>query len=268
MELLLEHPDAAAVACSLERRGGDSGPMRALWQLAAEHAAGCATVAEMLRTGLDIAGSAATIDEGLARTRRLFDDSVTRNEAASVALYSLGSAALLEVATTEIISVLDAWGVLGADRDALEIGCGIGRFLVPLAPRLRSVVGIDLSPKMLDAARRRVGGLANVRVEQTTGRNLATLDAHAFDFVYSIDVFPYLVLAGRELVETHLREIVRVLRPGGDLVIFNYAYNRGREEDAAELRELAHAVGLAMVRTDQSPCQMWNGIGYHLRAGV
>ena len=54
---------------------------------------------------------------------------------------------------------------------------------------------------------------------------------------------------------------VRVLRPGGDLVIFNYAYGREREADA---RELGEAAGLSVVRSDESPFRLCNGIAFHL----
>lgn len=267
MEMLLHTADADALARALPTLQGDPEPLAALSRVAAEHGAGCATIAAMLRRGLDSSEPAASVDEGIARTRTLFNDSVTRSEEASVALYSLGSAGLLAAATDEVVRVLDAWGVLGADRDALEIGCGIGRFLVALAPRLRSVVGVDVSENMVAAAQRRLDGIDHARAQTTDGRDLSGFTASSFDLVYSVDAFPYLVLAGRGLVEAHLRDAARVLRPGGDVVIFNYAYGRARSDDARELEALGEAAGLRMLRGDASPFRLWNAIGYHLRRG-
>ena len=265
MELLLATSDAGLVARTLPRLQAPPERLRQLVALADEHASGCATIAAMLNTGLDSSEPATSVTEGIARTRRLFDESVRRSEEASVALYSLGSPEVLAAATDEAVAVLDAWGVLGAGRDGLEIGCGIGRFLVPLASRLRSVVGLDVSPGMVDAARRRTAALANVEVRLTDGQDMSYLAPAAFDLVYSVDTFPYLVLSGRALVEAHLRDAARVLRPGGDLVVFNYAYGRSREVDVGELRELGEAAGLTMLRGDEAPFRLWNGLGFHLR---
>ena len=265
MELLLATADAEAVAREVRSLPSDAGPAGALRRLAAEHAAGCSTIAAMLRTGLDSPTPAPSVDEGIARARRLFDDSVTKSEEASVALYSLGSPALLAAATDEAVAVLGAWGVLGGHRDALEIGCGIGRFLVPLASRLRSVVGVDVSPNMVDAARRRLTSVDNASVRLTAGRDLAAFGDGAFDLVYSVDAFPYLVLAGTALVAAQLREAARVLRPGGDVVIFSYAYGRSRGDDAREVRALGEAAGLCVVRSDETPFRLWNAAAFHLR---
>ena len=221
----------------------------------------------MIGQRLDSPEPAANADEGIERARTLFDASVAQSEESSVALYSLGSPELLAAATDEVIGVLDAWGVLGLDRDALEIGCGIGRLMVPLGSRLRRVVGTDVSPGMIAAARRRLSGVANASVHETRGQDLAEFASQSLDLVYSVDAFPYLVLAGAALVERHFREIRRVLRPGGDFVLFNYAYGRAREDADGEVLALARGAGLEVVRADESPFRLWNGIGWQLRRG-
>lgn len=264
MELLLLTWDSDQVLEAIAARDDDSAPIGAMRELAIAHVAGCEEIAEMLRTELDDPEPATSVEEGIARTRRLFDDAVTRNAEASVAMYSLGSPALLARATTEVVAVFDAWGALGPARDALEIGCGIGRLLVPLAGRLHSIVGVDVSPRMIEACTERVAGLANVRVLETDGRDLRAIASRSLDLVYSVDAFPYLVLSGRALVATHLQEIARVLRPGGQLVIFNYAYGRSRALDTAEVAELAEAAGLNVLRSDETPFRLWNAVGFLL----
>src|ERR1700722_9665975 len=46
----------------------------------------------------------------------------------------------------------------------LELGCGSGQLIVPIAAKCRSAVGLDSSPEMLAAARRRAAA-AGARVE-------------------------------------------------------------------------------------------------------
>ena len=67
-----------------------------------------------------------------------YDRAVAVAPEAAVALYSLGDPAILERATAELAALLGDWGFLGADRDALDIGCGIGRIEQALAPCLRT----------------------------------------------------------------------------------------------------------------------------------
>lgn len=265
MELLLACPNVEAVARTLPTLRGEPAEIGRLSALLSTHVVGCSTIGSLLKSGLDSPEPAATVEDGLTRVRRLFDYSVLHSEEASVALYSLGSAEVLAAATDEAAHVLDAWGVLGGERDGLEIGCGIGRFLVALSPRLRSLVGVDISGNMIEAARRRVQHRTNVRTALTTGRDLSEFAAESFDLVFSVDTFPYLVQAGRSLVETHFREAARVLRPAGDFVIFNYAYGRGRAQDEADVVQLAAAAGYSCERLDETPFRIWNGVGYHLK---
>ncbi len=266
MELVQRTEDVSAIEKAWPSLRGDRGQLDELHRLLTAHRAGCHTIVEMIEQRLDSAEPATRVDEGIERARRLFDASVAKSEEASVALYSLGSAKLLAAATAEVVEVLSEWGVLGEDRDALEIGCGIGRFLVALGPRLRSVIGTDVSAGMIAAAERRLrgeGGRASARL--TSGQDLSDFADGSFDLVYSIDAFPYLVLAGRPLVERHFREIQRVLRANGDFVLFSYAYGRARHVDDGEVRQLASSAGLSVVRADQSPLTLWNGVGWHLR---
>jgi ubiquinone/menaquinone biosynthesis C-methylase UbiE len=93
----------------------------------------------------------------------------------------------------------------------LEAGCGTGRILSRLAPHAREAVGADLSGGMLAGAVRR--GLNVVQADLTA---LPFADA-SFDFVCS-----FKVLAHVPPIEEALRELVRVTRPGGTLVLEFY----------------------------------------------
>ena len=267
MELVQRTEDTAAIARALPTLAGDPARLRELARHFAENEDGCRTIVRMIRQRLDSPEVAGDAEDGIERCRMLFDASVAESEESSVALYSLGSPELLAAATDEVIGVLDDWGVLGLHRYALEIGCGIGRLMVPLCSRLRSVVGTDVSSGMISAATRRLKGFSNASVHVTTGQDLSEFGSGSMDLVYSVDTFPYLVLSGHALVERHFREIRRVLRPEGDFVLFNYAYGRSREDANREVLALAHGAELEVIRADQSPFRIWNGVGWLMRRG-
>ena len=50
----------------------------------------------------------------------------------------------------EIVGHLHRTGVLDCDATVLELGCGPGTYTLPMAPLVRSVVGLDTSQVMLD----------------------------------------------------------------------------------------------------------------------
>ena len=265
MELVQHTEDTAALARVLPTLTGEAVKLGELAQHLADHEDGCRTIVKMLRQRLDSPEIAVDADEGIERCRKLFDASVAQSEESSVALYSLGSRELLAAATDEVISILEDWGVLGVHRDALEIGCGIGRLMVPLSSRVRSLVGTDVSPGMISAATRRLEGLSNTRVQLTTGQNLSEFDSDSMDLIYSVDAFPYVVLSGQALVKRYFSEVRRLLRPGGDFVLFNYAYGRSRDDINDEVLAYAQVAGLQIIRADESPFQIWNGVGWLMR---
>jgi SAM-dependent methyltransferase len=267
MELIQHTEDTTAIARALPTLVGEPTKLRELARHLADNEAGCRTIVRMIRQRLDSPEVAGGAEEGIERCRRLFDASVAQSEESSVALYSLGNPELLAAATDEVIGVLEDWGVLGLQRDALEVGCGIGRLMLPLSSRVRSVVGTDVSSGMISAATRRLEGLSNTSVQLTTGQNLSEFGSGSMDLVYSVDTFPYLVLSGQALVERHLKEVRRVLRPGGDFVLFNYAYGRSREDANGEVLALAQGAKLQVIRADESPFRIWNGIGWLMRKG-
>lgn len=267
MELVQYTEDTTALARAFPTLAGDPARLRELARHLADNEAGCRTIVRMIRQRLDSPEVAGDIEEGVERCRKLFDASVAESEESSVALYSLGNPKLLAAATDEVIGVLEDWGVFGLHRDALEVGCGIGRLMVPLSSRVRSVVGTDVSPGMISAATRRLEGLSNTSVRLTTGQNLSEFGSESMDLVYSVDAFPYLVLSGQALVERHFREVRRVLRKEGDFALFNYAYGRSREDANGEVLALAHGAELQVILADESPFRIWNGIGWLMRKG-
>ena len=239
----------------------------ALTRLVVENETGCGRIAQMLRSDIDHARPAPTVEEGLAHVERLFDWSVRQSEEASVALYSLGSPEILAEATAEIVLQLERWGLLGPDRRVLQIGCGIGRFERALAGRVREAHGVDVSGEMVRVARGRCAGLANVFLAKSSGRDLGMFPDERFDLVYAVDTFPYLVQSGGALVERHFAEARRVLRAGGELLILNYAYDDDEARNRRAVRELAARHGFEVLLDGERVFALWDGAAWRLRKG-
>ncbi|HEX5717453.1 MAG TPA: class I SAM-dependent methyltransferase [Thermoanaerobaculia bacterium] len=245
------------------RKEGD--PLAEMARLLREHRPGCEDAAVILHEHPDVGRTRRSAADAIADCRSFFDHAVTLNEEASVAAYSLGDPALLDAYTAEILDLLELWQVLGPDRGALEIGCGIGRIQAALAPRVRESHGIDISGNMIAAAHRRCSGLANVHLSRCSGRDLAGFAGQSFDLVLAADSFPYIYQGGKDLVSVHFDEITRVLRPGGDFVLFNYSYRASREADRRDVQRLCRSFGLELLVDGIQPFRLWDGEAYHIR---
>lgn len=119
-------------------------------------------------------------------------------------------------------------GRVDARGRVLDLGCGIGRLAAPLAARFGEVVGVDVSPAMIETARELHGGLSNVRFEANSGADLGAFDAASFDLVFSYSVLPHLP---PDVVHAYFLEVGRVLRPGG---WFRYQFWVGPERLLAD----------------------------------
>lgn len=102
--------------------------------------------------------------------------------------------------------------VAGSGRTVLDVGCGPGRTTGLLAERGLQVTGIDLSPGMIDVARRDHPGL-DFRVGSMTALDLADGSASGVVSWWSIIHLP------RDVVPQALAEFYRVLAPGGVLLL-------------------------------------------------
>ena len=95
-----------------------------------------------------------------------------------------------------------------ADDEVLELGCGPGNHLIPLAGLFRSALGTDLSDEMIRTAE----GLrpANVRFAVDNAETLSTVADASIDVAFCVGAFEHMI--DRPAV---LRNVHRVLRPGG-----------------------------------------------------
>ena len=114
------------------------------------------------------------------------------------------------------IQALQRMGIQAGDR-ILEVGVGTGINL-GMYPKDSDVTGIDYSEQMLEKARERVArkDIKNARLLQMDGGDLKFAD-NSFDIVYA----PYLVSVVPDPVQV-VREMRRVCRPGGRIVILNH----------------------------------------------
>jgi SAM-dependent methyltransferase len=135
-----------------------------------------------------------------------------------------------------------------AGRDVLDVGCNTGYGTIRFLPLANRVVGVDVSPRAIEAARERA---VDGRPEfvQTSGFDLPFPDG-SFDLVTSFQVLEHVP---DPLV--FLRQLARVMRPGGVVILAtpNAAtrlypgmtpWNRFHVHEyvAAELAELLHGV--------------------------
>jgi ubiquinone/menaquinone biosynthesis C-methylase UbiE len=117
-----------------------------------------------------------------------------------------------------------------SDKSMAELGCGAGRMTRSFARHFHSVAAVDISDEMQSRARVFLQEFKNVRWVLTDGKSLANLESGSVDFVFS-----YLVLQhfpSCELVFSTIREMLRILRPGGT---FLFQFN-GSERPTMNLK--------------------------------
>lgn len=266
--LLLGHvtPDGIAALLAQRRSEPPTPPWRALAALLeARRPELMRLSAAVMRAGSNHARLATDPLTGAAEIAGFFDRAVAESPEASVALYSLGDPAILAAATEEILVWLEARGLLHEGADVLDLGCGIGRLAAALAPRVRSVLGLDISEGMLAQARSRCATWPHVRLARTTGQDLDGLAAGSLDLVLAVDSFPYVVRLGSAVVARHVAGAVRALRPGGSLVVLNLSYQGDAAADIATACGWATAHGLALEVRGEQPFALWDGRAFVLR---
>lgn len=101
--------------------------------------------------------------------------------------------------------------------NALDIGCGIGRLTKPLAKRFKNVVGVDVSEEMIAQARATWADCAAIEFMVNNGRDLSVVPSRSMDFIFSYIVLQH--IPDPEIQYNYLRDIGRILRPGGAFLV-------------------------------------------------
>jgi len=151
----------------------------------------------------------------------------------------------------------------GIRRDgvAVDVGCGTGRALPPLRDAVGpagAVIALDVTPEMLAAARQKAAA-AGAALVLADARALPLSDGCA-DAIFAAGLVNHL-----PDTEAGLRELARVTRPGGRLVLFHpsgraaLAARRGHvlspDEPLAHrpLRRATQATGWVLTAYDDAP---------------
>lgn len=97
-----------------------------------------------------------------------------------------------------------------SDIKILELGCGTGEYTKHIARQLPNakIIGIDISPNMLNIARKKCKGLKNVSFENESVYDTSFKDA-TFDVICGYYILHHLTLKRIQ------HEILRILKPHG-----------------------------------------------------
>jgi ubiquinone/menaquinone biosynthesis C-methylase UbiE len=115
-------------------------------------------------------------------------------------------------------ALVDALGIQPGLR-VLDLGCGDGTTAIPAAKRGADVLGVDIASNLVEAGNRRAQqqGLTKIRFEEGDASNLAGVKDNSFDRVVSI----FGAMFAPKPFDV-AREMVRVTRPGGQIVMGNW----------------------------------------------
>jgi len=181
--------------------------------------------------------------------------SLSISAASVAALLLFGAAIMLRSSLVSKKRVRDRLVValeLSGNERVLDAGCGLGLALIGCAKRLTTgkAIGIDLwaakdlsnnSPEATRANAAAEGVADRVEVETGDVRRLPFPDA-SFDVVVSMTVIHN--IPSRDARDQALRELVRVLKPGGRIAIFDLLhtsrYTEVLQEAGMKVRDLGY----------------------------
>src|SRR4051794_29453230 len=129
----------------------------------------------------------------------------------------------------------------------LDVATGTARLPLALLRHKRfqgHVIGADLSRKMLDSAAYKLGGDHRVTLIWTPAEHLPFAD-NTFDVVTCLEALEFMVS-----VEAALRELMRVLRPGGLLFTTNRIHTRlmpGKTFTDDQMQALLESLGVEQI---------------------
>jgi len=121
-----------------------------------------------------------------------------------------------------LLDILESWNVDISDKTVVDYGCGAGRVTKYIAQVARKVIGTDISEKMIDRFKQRLGKIENVDLFTGSGKDLRPLEDGSVDIIYSLWVFQHIP---EKIVPKIVEDCYRVLKEGG-LLIFQMALDK------------------------------------------
>lgn len=119
-------------------------------------------------------------------------------------------------------------------RQALDVGCGAGVLVAKLSGTFTHVIGVDVDPGMAQVAGRLVAGNERASIHLSTFADFAsTADDETFDLITMVASLHHL-----DLRET-LKQVTRLLAPGGRLLVVGLAQPTSRRDLATDLTSVA-----------------------------
>ncbi|MBM3462806.1 MAG: class I SAM-dependent methyltransferase [Armatimonadetes bacterium] len=148
-----------------------------------------------------------------------------------------------------------------ATDHALDVACGPGLLVRAVAPSVADIVGVDVTPAMLEkaAALASEAGLSNARFRQGDALHLP-FESGAFDLVLTRLALHHMPDPGAVI-----GEIARVMKPGGRLGIFDIASSEITDEEiyhnrVERLRDPTHTRALPL----SEMCSLTGRAGLHV----
>jgi ubiquinone/menaquinone biosynthesis C-methylase UbiE len=116
----------------------------------------------------------------------------------------------------------------------LDLGCGVGRVARELEPHVKEVHAVDVSEEMVRQAREYVGPASRIRFHVNDGFSLPHLGDGSVDFAFSLLTMHHVT---RRAFESYLRELHRVLAPGGRFYFSVVSRDRSPSYDVDDARD-------------------------------
>ena len=112
----------------------------------------------------------------------------------------------------------------------LEIGCGTGRVVISMSELFGEAVGVDISKKMIEMAKKYAKDIPNCKFFENNGSDLSIFPNNYFDFCFSFIVFQH--IPEKEIVKNYMHEVSRVLKSEG---IFRFQVHGDTEWKPSQL---------------------------------
>lgn len=95
----------------------------------------------------------------------------------------------------------------------IDIGCGVGRFALPMACRFQHVYAVDISADIIEQAKAHCRSAPNISYHVNDGETLKDFPDASIDYAFCGGVLQHIKYF--DVIASYFREALRVLRDGG-----------------------------------------------------